>query len=62
MAGYTVVNLRQVEDMAPQHGMPPDIEARFARRALELEKSGISYFRLGPHFRIPFGHRHSEQE
>lgn len=61
MADYTVVNLRDVEDMAPSHGMG-DIESRFARRALALEKSGLSYFKLGPGYRLPFGHKHGEQE
>lgn len=62
MAGYTLVNLREVEDMAPRFGFAPDAESRFARSALELEKSGLSYFRLAPGFRFPFGHRHEEQE
>ena len=29
---------------------------------LELEQSGVSYFRIAPGFRTPFGHVHSEQE
>jgi mannose-6-phosphate isomerase-like protein (cupin superfamily) len=63
MADYTVLNLRtDVEDMAPSGGMAPNLEARFARRALGLEKSGISYFRVTGGFRVPFGHRHAEQE
>ena len=47
--------------MAPQHGIE-GIESRFARKNLELENSGLSYFRLDPGFRTPFGHTHSEQE
>lgn len=62
MAAYTKVNLKQVEDMAPKFGMAPDIESRFARKALELEKSGLSYYRMAPDYRLPFGHSHSEQE
>ena len=27
-----------------------------------MEKGGISYYRMSPDFRLPFGHRHSEQE
>jgi quercetin dioxygenase-like cupin family protein len=38
------------------------IESRFARTNLELEKSGVSYFRLDAGYRAPFGHTHSEQE
>jgi mannose-6-phosphate isomerase-like protein (cupin superfamily) len=61
MANFTRINLvSDVEDMAPRFGF--DAESRFAREPLELEKSGLSLFRLGPHFRFPFGHTHSEQE
>jgi mannose-6-phosphate isomerase-like protein (cupin superfamily) len=62
VAGYTVVNLKEVEDQAPKFGYAPNLESRFARRALGLEKSGISYYRIAPGYRIPFGHRHDEQE
>jgi mannose-6-phosphate isomerase-like protein (cupin superfamily) len=62
MADYTRVNLKDVENMAPKFGMPPGLEARFAREALEFEKGGMSYFRFDPNFRTPFGHRHAEQE
>src|SRR4051794_14773608 len=62
MADYTLVNLKQVEDMAPKFGYAPNMESRFARRALELENSGLSYFRIAAGFRVPFGHRHAEQE
>jgi mannose-6-phosphate isomerase-like protein (cupin superfamily) len=62
MPDYTVINLREVEDMAPRFGYAPNIESRFARKALGLEQSGISYFRYAPGFRMPFGHRHGEQE
>ena len=63
MADYTLLNLREdVEDMAPRFEMGDGIEARFGRKPLRLEKSGLSYFRLGPDFKLPFGHSHSEQE
>jgi quercetin dioxygenase-like cupin family protein len=62
MAGYTIVNLKEVEDQAPKFGHSPNLEARFARVPLELENAGISYFRLAPNFRIPFGHKHQQQE
>jgi uncharacterized cupin superfamily protein len=62
MASYTRLNLREVEDMAPKFGYAPDMESRFARRALGLQNSGLSLFRLVPGFRVPFGHSHSEQE
>jgi len=60
---YTVVNLKSdVEDMAPKFGYAPNVEARFARKNLQLEKSGVSYFKIAPGFRMPFGHTHGEQE
>jgi mannose-6-phosphate isomerase-like protein (cupin superfamily) len=62
MAGYTVVNLKAVEDQAPKLGFAPNLEARFATVPLELQNSGISYLRLAQNFREPFGHRHKAQE
>jgi mannose-6-phosphate isomerase-like protein (cupin superfamily) len=63
MADYTVKNLKEdVEDMAPKWDMAPDLESRFARRALELEKAGVSYFKMAPDFRFETGHLHTEQE
>ena len=63
MAEYTIANLKSdVEDQAPNFGMSPDVEGRFARQALELEQSGLSYQRIAPDFRVPFGHTHSKQE
>ena len=60
---YRLLNLRSdVEDMAPRYNMPEGIEAHFARKPLGLEKSGISYYKLGPDFTVPFGHHHAEQE
>jgi len=63
MADYTLVNLKtDVEDQAPKFGFAPNLESRFARRTLQLEKSGLSYYRVAPGYRIPFGHHHGEQE
>jgi uncharacterized cupin superfamily protein len=59
---HAVVNLKQIEDAAPKFGMPDGIEARFARRELGSAQSGISYQKLGPGVRMPFGHRHGDQE
>ena len=59
---HTVVNLREVEDLAPRFGFAPNLESRFAKGPLGLENLGLSYFRLAPGFRQPFGHRHAEQE
>src|SRR5919201_1228357 len=62
MASYTKVNLKEVEDQAPRFGLDGRMEARMARVPLELEHSGISYQRLAPDFRLPYGHRHKNQE
>jgi mannose-6-phosphate isomerase-like protein (cupin superfamily) len=62
LAGFTIVNLKQVENMAPRFGLAPGLEARFARTPLELERSGLSHFRIAPGYRMPFGHHHTEQE
>jgi quercetin dioxygenase-like cupin family protein len=63
MAGYTKLNLKDdVEDQGPNFGYEGKIEARMARVPLELEHSGVSYLRLAPGFRIPWGHTHKTQE
>src|SRR5215212_4184336 len=63
MSSYTRLNLKaDVENMAPKFQMPDDMESRFARRPLGLERTGVSHFKLAPNFRIPFGHKHVNQE
>jgi uncharacterized cupin superfamily protein len=62
MGGYTRKNLKDVENQAPKFGMPAELDARFARSALDGETLGLSLLKLEPGFRIPFGHKHSAQE
>jgi mannose-6-phosphate isomerase-like protein (cupin superfamily) len=62
MADYTKRNLREVEDAARKFDMPDGLESRFAREALELQNQGMTLFTLAPDFKLPFGHRHKEQE
>ena len=63
MSDYTHLNLKdEVEDQAPKFGLSPDMEFRMARVPLEMENAGVSYLRVGPNFRIPFGHTHKNQE
>lgn len=62
MADYTLMNIKNIPDMAEKFGLSPGLEARFARDALELTQLGVSYLSLAPDFRVPFGHKHSEQE
>ncbi len=60
MPGFTVKNLRDVDNSAADR--EPGLEARFARKHLDSDHLGVSYFRYDPNFRTPFGHRHREQE
>jgi mannose-6-phosphate isomerase-like protein (cupin superfamily) len=60
--GNTTMNLREVENQAPKFDMPKEMEARFARSAIEGETLGLTLMTLAPNFRIPFGHKHDGQE
>lgn len=60
MSNFTVKNLKEIDDSAADRG--PDIEARFARKHLDSDHLGVSYFRYGSGYRAPYGHRHREQE
>ena len=62
MSDYTIVNLKEVEDQAPNFGLAPEFEARFARVALEAELIGLTYQRLAPNLTVPWGHTHKTQE
>jgi mannose-6-phosphate isomerase-like protein (cupin superfamily) len=61
LAGYTKLNLREVENQSPKFGIT-EMEFRSARVPLALENSGLSYLRVEPNYRVPFGHRHNVQE
>jgi len=62
MSEYTVVNMRNVEDQAEKFGLSPQLEARFARVPLEAELVGITYQRMAPNLKLPWGHSHKTQE
>src|SRR6476646_10091044 len=62
-AGYTKRNLRtEIDDHAQAFGFSPNLEFRVARDALETTESALSFMRLAPGFRLPFGHHHELQE
>jgi mannose-6-phosphate isomerase-like protein (cupin superfamily) len=62
MADYTKLNLKEdVENQSPKFGLT-EMEFRSARVPLELENSGLSYLRVDPNYRVPFGHNHNVQE
>jgi mannose-6-phosphate isomerase-like protein (cupin superfamily) len=61
-APFTHRKLTDVKDSAPEFGMDDVQEARFAKDALDAEKTGVSHLRLKPEQRVPFGHKHEEAE
>jgi quinol monooxygenase YgiN/mannose-6-phosphate isomerase-like protein (cupin superfamily) len=61
-SGYRIVNLEEVEDVAPKHGFSQLGEARFARELLGATDTGLSHQRLRPGRRQRFGHRHQRAE
>jgi quercetin dioxygenase-like cupin family protein len=60
MSDFAIKNFKEVDDSAADRG--PEIEARFARKHLDSDHLGVSYFRYGSGFRSPIGHRHRDQE
>ena len=63
MSDYTHLNLKDdPDDQAPNFGLGDDLEFRMARVPLGLEQSGLSYLKMEPGFRLPFGHKHKNQE
>ena len=60
---FTLRNLKEdLEDVGSRSDGAPDLEFRLATVALELEKSGLSYQRVPPGYRFPYGHTHKTQE
>jgi mannose-6-phosphate isomerase-like protein (cupin superfamily) len=60
---FTLKNLREdVPDVGSNFDGPPDLEFRGAAKALELEHSGLSFQRIPPGYRFPYGHTHETQE
>ena len=62
MSDYTIVNFDDVEDAAVAFGLAPDLDARFPKKQLGCEQTGVSRQRIAPGFRVPFGHTHKTQE
>ena len=60
---FTLRNIKEdLEDIGSRFDGAPDLEFRAATKALELEKSALSYQRLPPGYRFPYGHTHMKQE
>jgi mannose-6-phosphate isomerase-like protein (cupin superfamily) len=60
MSDFAIKNLKELDNAAQDRG--PNVDARFARKHLDSEHLGVSYFRYGAGYRSPMGHRHREQE
>jgi len=58
MGDYTKLNLKEVEDQAKSFGLD-GMQARFPHGELG---AGVSYQKLDPNFRMPFGHQHEQAE
>jgi mannose-6-phosphate isomerase-like protein (cupin superfamily) len=59
---YTIKNLRDTKDSAPQFGLAEIGEAHFPREELDAQATGLAYHVLAPSKRHPFGHRHNQAE
>ena len=60
---FTLSNIKQdLEDLGPRFDGAPGLEFRAATTALELEHSALSYQRVPPGYRFPYGHTHMKQE
>lgn len=59
---YTLRNLDEVEDKAAAFGIGHIQEARMPRDELAAQDTGLSFYRVHPDQRIPFGHRHDSAE
>jgi mannose-6-phosphate isomerase-like protein (cupin superfamily) len=57
VSGFTKVNLKEIEA-----GGSAEVEARFARKHLNSDHLGLSFFRYGSGYRSRMGHSHREQE
>ena len=60
---FTHRNIREdLDDLGSNFDGDPDLEFRAATKPLELEQSGLSYQRVPPGYRFPYGHTHHRQE
>ena len=60
---FTLSNIKKdLEDIGAKFDGAPDLEFRAATTALGLERSALSYQRIPPGHRFPYGHTHMTQE
>src|ERR671937_713490 len=60
---FTLRNIKEdLEDIGSRFDGARDLEFRPATKALELEHAALSYQRVPPGYRFPYGHTHAKQE
>jgi mannose-6-phosphate isomerase-like protein (cupin superfamily) len=60
---FTRKNLRRdLDDLGGNFDGAPGLEFRAATHPLGLERSGLSFQRVPPSYRFPYGHTHATQE
>ena len=60
---FTLRNLKKdLDDVGANFDGAPDLEFRMGTFSLGLEHSGLSYQRVPPGYRFPYGHTHLAQE
>ncbi len=59
---YSIKNLREVEDVAPKFGYGGIQQARFARKDLGAESTGLAYHVVHAGKHQTFAHRHENAE
>jgi mannose-6-phosphate isomerase-like protein (cupin superfamily) len=60
---FTRTNIKQdPPDVGSKFDGAPDLEFRAATAALGLERSALTYQRVPPGYRFPYGHTHATQE
>jgi mannose-6-phosphate isomerase-like protein (cupin superfamily) len=60
---FTLSNIKtDLDDIGSGFDGAPGLEFRAATKALALERSALSYQRVPPGCRFPYGHRHKTQE
>ena len=61
MSDYTIINLTDVPNMAPTHGLTFG-EVRFPRELAGAQQTGFGHQRIFPGEQQSFGHRHEQAE
>jgi mannose-6-phosphate isomerase-like protein (cupin superfamily) len=59
---YTIKNLLDVKDSAPEFKLDHIQESRFANGDLGAQQTGLSHHVLKPNRRQPFAHKHNQAE